>query len=148
MAWSIRQMARMSGIPADSLRYYDKLGIVSPKRAGNGYRYYDERDYICLQYVSVMKYAHFSLSEIKAVIQRLGLEAGDECNRGNLDIFIGKRKELLEMIENYQGIIQLIDNLLPMMNGSKTYQENERQIAAFVKDIYGQISQSPETAET
>jgi len=140
MAWNIKQMAQMSGIPTDSLRYYDKLGIVSPKRAENGYRYYDEKDYTYLQYVSVMKYAHFSLSEIKTVIQGLGLGANEECNRGNLDIFISKRTELLEMIKNYQGIIKLLDNLLPMINGCKTYGENEWQIKVFVQDIYKQIS--------
>ena len=139
MAWNIKQMAQMSGIPTDSLRYYDKLGIVSPKRAENGYRYYDEKDYIYLQYVSVMKYAHFSLAEIKTVIQGLGLGADEECNRGNLNIFTGKRTELLEMIKNYQGIIKLLDNLLPMINGCKTYGENEEQIKEFVQDIYKQI---------
>lgn len=132
-------MAQMSGISTDSLRYYDKLGIVSPKRAENGYRYYDERDYIYLQYVSVMKYARFSLSEIKKVIRGLGLEISDECNRKNLGLFVSKRTELLKMIENYRGIIKLLDNLLPMMRDSKTYCENERQIAAFVQDIYNQI---------
>ena len=139
MAWNIKQMAQMTGISNDSLRYYDKLGIVSPKRSENGYRYYDEKDYIYLQYVSVMKYAQFSLSDIKTVIQRLGLEIGEGCNLENLDIFINKRNELLEVIKNYQGIIELFDKLLPMMNGCKTYSENEGQIAAFIQDIYSQI---------
>jgi DNA-binding transcriptional MerR regulator len=137
--WTIKQMAQISGISIDSLRYYDKLGIVSPKRFENGYRHYTERDYVYLQYLTVMKYGQFSLAEIKAVIQRLDIEAGDECNRANLDIFISKRTELLEAIENYQGIIKLFDNLFPMILGSKTYCENEGQIKEFVQDIYQQI---------
>ena len=35
-------MANISGISLDSLRYYDKLSIVSPKRKKNGYRYYEK----------------------------------------------------------------------------------------------------------
>lgn len=139
MMWTIKQMAEMSGIPIDSLRYYDKLGIVSPRRAENGYRYYDEKDYIHLQYVAVMKYAHFSLSEIKTVIQSMGLEASDECNRRNLNVFISKRTELLEMAKNYRSIVTLIDNLLPMMSSSEAYYQNEGQIEAFVQDIYNRI---------
>jgi len=141
--WTIRQMAQLTGISTDSLRYYDKSGIVSPKRAENGYRYYSETDYLHLQYVAVLKYAHFSLSEIKAVITSMSsvaFEACDECNRNNLAIFGRKRKELLEMAHNYQSIAKLIDNLLPMMNGSEAYLENEQQIKAYVQGIYEQIS--------
>jgi len=141
--WTIKQMAQATGISADSLRYYDKSGIVSPKRAENGYRYYDETDYLHLQYLMVLKYAHFSLSEIKVVITSMtsdALEACDECNRSNLAIFARKRKELLEMAHNYQSIARLIDNLLPMMNGSEAYLENEQQIKAYVQGIYEQIN--------
>ncbi len=145
MQWTIKQMAQVSGIPIESLRYYDKLGIVSPKRMENGYRHYDEMDYIRLQYVTVMKYAHFSLSEIKTVIHSLGMEASDECNKRNLTIFNNKRVELLEMAKNYKSIVTLIDNLLPMMNGCKTYNENEDRIKAFVQDIYKNITERPES---
>lgn len=138
--WNITKMSKISKIPTDTLRYYDKLKIVSPKRAGNGYRYYDEKDYILLQYVSVMKYAHFSLSDIKKVIQSFKLEVSENCNKVNYGIFTSKRTELIEMIKNYQGIVKLIDNLLPMVEGSKNYYENEQKIAALVQEIYQSIS--------
>ncbi len=136
---TIKQMAQVSGIPVDSLRYYDKLGIVSPKRMENGYRLYDETDYVHLQYVTVMKYAHFSLSEIKTIIHSLGMEANEECNKRNLDIFNCKRTELLERANNFQSIVKLIDNLLPMLNGCAVYYENEDEIGAFVCNIYDRI---------
>ena len=56
MAWSITQMAQMSGIPTDSLRYYDKLGIVSPKRAENGYRRQQLRGLLCILYGALSSY--------------------------------------------------------------------------------------------
>lgn len=143
--WTIKQMAEMSGIPMDSLRYYDKLGIISPERMENGYRHYNESDYIRLQYVTVMKYAQFSLSEIKTVIHSLRMEVNDECNRRNLDIFKSKRVELLEIVKNYKNIVKLIDNLLPMMNGFNAYHENEDQIEAFVRDIYKSITKDTES---
>ncbi len=140
MKWTIKKMAEISGIPIDSLRYYDKLGIVSPKRLENGYRHYDETDYMHLQYVTVMKYANFSLSEIKTIIQSLGSETNDECNKRNLEIFNSKRTELLEMAKNYQSIVKLIDHLLPMLDSSELYHENGKQIESFVQGIYKRIT--------
>jgi DNA-binding transcriptional MerR regulator len=86
-----------------------------------------------------MKYAHFSLADIKAVIASLGQEVSGECAKKNLAIFTGKREELLETIKNYQGIIKLFDDLFPLMNSDKTYIENEEKVAAFVQDIYKQV---------
>jgi len=140
MTWTIKQMSQMTGISVDSLRYYEKYGIVSPGHTENGYRCYNETDYLHLQYLVVLKYAHFSLSEIKAVITSMNTRACDECNRSNLKIFNRKHKELLDMASNYQSIAKLIENLLPMMESSDVYIENELQIKAYVKDIFSQIN--------
>ena len=62
MTWTIRQISKMTGVSTDSLRFYEKLGILKPHRKDNGYRPYDEYDYKALQYIVVMKYAHFSFT--------------------------------------------------------------------------------------
>jgi DNA-binding transcriptional MerR regulator len=39
MSWSIQQVARVSGVTARTLRYYDEIGLLRPARVGsNGYR--------------------------------------------------------------------------------------------------------------
>ena len=41
--WSIQQVARMSGVTARTLRYYDEIGLLRPAGVGtNGYRYYEQ----------------------------------------------------------------------------------------------------------
>lgn len=140
MTWTIKQMSKQSGIPLDSLRYYDKLGIVSPKRKGNNYRYYDEKDYIYLQYVMVMKYAQFSLSEIKTIIQSFGKVPDDECNRINRELLEGKRTELLEIAKNYRKIARLIDAIIPMIGSKESFSENEEKVDQFIHSVYRNIS--------
>lgn len=132
-------MAEMSGIPIDSLRYYDKLGIVCPKRGENGYRYYDERDYGLLQYVSVMKYGHFTLSEIKIIVTSLDVESSESCNQINRDIFLTKRAELLEMAKNYRSIAKLIEAMLPMIDGTEAYSQHKGELDAFIQKLYVEI---------
>ena len=80
MGWTVKQTSEKTGIPADTLRYYDKEGIVSPKRYENGYRQYSDEDVSNLKNIIVMKYAHFSLAEIKAMEKLMTLEPSNNCN--------------------------------------------------------------------
>lgn len=139
MGWTIKQMSKITGLPTDSLRYYDKLGIVSPKRKDNEYRYYDERDYLLLKYIIVMKYAHFSLGEIKTIINSMSLKPSDECNRFDRELITAKRTELIECIKNYKQILKFIDTVLPMMENVDVFTENEVNLDNFVSKIYDNI---------
>ena len=40
----IGELSARSGVPVRMLRYYEEKGLLSPDRAPNGYRAYDERD--------------------------------------------------------------------------------------------------------
>ncbi len=139
MEYTIKQVSKTTGIPTDSLRYYDKLGLVSPKRSDNGYRYYDEEDLYRLQYVTVMKYAQFSLAEIKSIFELFDREPTPECNVVAKTILSSKVEMLGHMVKNYQHIIGLLMKLLPMVDDIQCYIDNEYQIDAFVKKIYDDI---------
>lgn len=142
MGWTVKQMAEKTGFAIDSLRYYDKLGIVSPERGENGYRYYSERDYVLLQYVAVMKYANFTLSEIKTVTSTLFQEPSAECNRINRDLLSCKRTELGEAIKNFKSIMKLINMVLPMLNDVNAFVENTNELQGFVRSIYDDIQKT------
>lgn len=40
----IGEIADMLGVSSDTLRHYEKKGILTARRAGNGYHYYTEED--------------------------------------------------------------------------------------------------------
>lgn len=142
MERTIKEMSEATGIPADTLRYYDKLGIVSPKRQDNGYRTYNETDFIYLQYVTVMKYANFSLGEIRLIIRSMSMKHSPECNRVNRDLVLGKRDELTAVIRNYRRIIKFIDMVLPMIESDEIYVENEAELDRFVNSVYLDVRKS------
>ena len=42
---NIKEAEELTGISRQNIRYYEKMGLLNPKRdAGNGYRKYDEED--------------------------------------------------------------------------------------------------------
>lgn len=71
----IGDVAKYLSLSRDTLRYYDKLGIVSPKKdEGNGYRYYNMDDIITLSYVMILKDVGISLDDIKEMIYNYSLK--------------------------------------------------------------------------
>lgn len=69
MAWSIAEVARMSGVTSRTLRHYDEIGLLPPAWIGsNGYRYYEEADLLRLQQILLMRELDLGLREIQAVL--------------------------------------------------------------------------------
>ena len=137
--WTIKQTTEKTGIPADTLRYYDKEGIVSPKRHENGYRQYDDNDIASLKNIIVMKYAHFSLAEIKTMEELFNREPNANCNEISKDILNSKITELRQVICNYQKIMTLLEELLPMIDSTDSYLANEERIDGFINQIFDAI---------
>ena len=59
--YSIQEVARMLGMSKDTLRYYDKIGLVKPVREDNRYRMYTPDELIDLMNIQIMQYAGFTL---------------------------------------------------------------------------------------
>ncbi|MFG2722802.1 MerR family transcriptional regulator [Streptomyces sp. NPDC048416] len=68
-AWSIADVARMSGVTSRTLRHYDEIGLLPPAWIGsNGHRYYEEGDLLRLQQILLMRELDLGLREIQAVL--------------------------------------------------------------------------------
>lgn len=67
----IAEFEKRVGLSRDTLRYYEKKGLISPpKRDANGYRYYDEIQRQELAFINKGKTIGFTLKEIKLGYQR------------------------------------------------------------------------------
>ncbi|MEU3353510.1 MerR family transcriptional regulator [Streptomyces sp. NPDC037389] len=69
MAWSIADVARMSGVTSRTLRHYDEIGLLPPAWTGSGgLRHYEEVDLLRLQQILLMRELGLGLREIQAVL--------------------------------------------------------------------------------
>ena len=73
MLLKIGQVARRAAIGVETLRFYEKRGLVSPTgRTASGYRYYDAAVFERLEFIRKSQAVGFSLDEIARIIDEAG----------------------------------------------------------------------------
>src|SRR5436309_2555224 len=71
VAYTVRQVAEMSGVSVRTLHFYDETGLLKPARQGiNGYRYYENSQLLRLQQILFYRELGFELKQIKKVLER------------------------------------------------------------------------------
>lgn len=66
MEYSINKLAKLAGISTRTLRYYDEIELLSPKRiSSNDYRVYGQKEVDLLQQILFFRELGISLEEIK-----------------------------------------------------------------------------------
>ena len=128
MKLSIGEVARLFNISKDTLRYYDKIGILKPEiNKENGYRFYDIRHLEQLGLILGIKYLGISLSEIKEIIENGDIEDYYNLIQKQKDIIkerILELKQLEESLDNSGQVINRIMNFKNQYDFSKVNVEN------------------------
>src|SRR5450631_263415 len=66
MAYTVKQVAAMSGVSVRTLHFYDETGLLAPAYHGaNGYRFYEEPQLLTLQQILFYRKLGFELKQIK-----------------------------------------------------------------------------------
>ena len=67
---SINQVEKMTGVSKRNIRFYEKEGLLLPKRnEENGYRVYDENDIWRIKVIKMLRMLDMPLEEIKCVLE-------------------------------------------------------------------------------
>jgi MerR family copper efflux transcriptional regulator len=78
-AMTIGRLARRAGVTVDTLRFYERQGIIArPRRLISGYRNYSEDAVGLLAFVKDAKGLGFSLREIRELLS-MGVKSTREC---------------------------------------------------------------------
>ncbi len=63
------QLAEKANVGKDTLRYYEKIGLLTPPpRGANGYRHYSKENLNELKFIKLAQSVGFTLNEIKPAI--------------------------------------------------------------------------------
>ncbi|MBZ9676437.1 Cu(I)-responsive transcriptional regulator [Mesorhizobium sp. ES1-1] len=65
---NVGDAAKRSGLPAKTIRYYEEIGLISPRRADNGYRDYSSDDIHRLAFLRRARNLGFSIDDCRQLM--------------------------------------------------------------------------------
>ena len=96
---TIRGFAKLCGCNTQTLRYYDRIGLLTPAKVDEwtGYRYYEEEQALLFVKIKNLQQADFSIEEIKTI-----LPGDDELLTAAFERKIREQQQKLERIREIQ----------------------------------------------
>ena len=153
MEYTVSQLAKLSGVSARTLRYYDEIDLLKPKRVkANGYRIYGPVEVNLLQHILFYRELEMSLEEIKCIVQGKTFDIEKALHK-HLIHLNQKRNRLDELIHTVEKSIQEVKGEIEMSDQEKfeafkkeLIDRNEEQYGEEIREIYGEnvIEQSNE----
>jgi MerR family transcriptional regulator, thiopeptide resistance regulator len=107
--WKVGDIAKLTGLTARTLRFYDQIGIFSPSgQTETGHRLYDESDLSRLQQLLSLKELGLSLDEIKSVLAAEQISPLEivHLQMDKLKEQIRLQHKLLEQLQNVSKLMQ------------------------------------------
>ncbi len=113
MAWSIAQVARMSGASARMLRHYDAIGLLPPAWVGeNGYRYYEQGQLVRLQQILLLRELDVGLEAIASILA--GEKDPAQVLRRHRDLLLAERGRLDALVHTVSTTIDELERGIPV----------------------------------
>ncbi len=107
--YSVGQVSKICNIPTNTLRFYDKIGLICPDKLGeNNYRFYSKET---LTYIPVIKYYKqigFSLEEIKTLVDVNSFTVHEKIFKEKFDRFQEINTSIYKKYTAIEGWLKLI----------------------------------------
>lgn len=107
----IKEAAVASGLPAKTIRYYESLGLIQSRRAGNGYRQYGTRDVERMQFLARSRTLGFSLEECRSL-----LDLYDDPTRASASVNALARQHLDELDDKIRQLTDMKQTLIDLVS--------------------------------
>jgi len=157
--YQIHEFAVLAGVTVRTLHHYDRVGLLRPRRAANGYRLYRELDLVRLEQIVALKFLGLPLRRIRALLDRdgTGLAGALEMQRTVLEsrrVLLNQAIDAIREAENMAkagarpaaALLRKIIEVIEMQNSSewttKYYSDAAQQKLAALRQDW-----SPELQE-
>ena len=106
--YTIKDAARIMGVPTSTIRYYDKEGLLPfVERLASGYRIFTEKDIATLRIIDCLKKTGMSIKEIRQFSS--WLEQGDSSLQQSYDMFLERRRVVKQQMAELQKILDTVN---------------------------------------
>lgn len=158
--YTTSQFARKAAVTARTLRFYDKVGLLSPSTYTEvGYRLYSDEDLWSLQQILALKFLGFSLEEIKVCLQTEPEQLRETLatqkammreKRSQIDAVLYALEQAERVLQNEQGNWESLINVIQAMHMEQDKAWVDKYLTSEQQQKMAEISQksySPEAAQ-
>lgn len=118
MAYTVKQLAKLSGVSVRTLHFYDEIGLLKPAYYGeNKYRYYEEEQLLLLQQILFFRELGFPLNNIQKM-----MGSGDF---DKIDTLLAHKNVLKDKLEHIQSLLKTIDKTISHLWGKTKMTDKE-----------------------
>jgi DNA-binding transcriptional MerR regulator len=111
------QIAKIAGINIETLRYYEKKGLIMPQRTVNGYRVYPEEILDKLNFIKRAKEAGFTLEEIRKTLMLFDYQMNfEDLSTIMAEGIADKIQEIETRVERLMEIRQILFQIYDGLN--------------------------------
>jgi DNA-binding transcriptional MerR regulator len=118
MAYTVKQLAVMSGVTVRTLHFYDEMALLKPAYTKeNGYRIYEEPQLLMLQQILFYRELGFELKRINEILSQRKFE--------KLAALKSHRQVLEKNVTRTRALIETIDKTISHLKGTKKMKSEE-----------------------
>ena len=66
---NIGDVSKRSGLPAKTIRYYEDIGLITPRRSANGYRAFQDQDLHKLAFIGRARALGFGIEDCRGLLR-------------------------------------------------------------------------------
>ncbi len=120
----IAEVSEHYGLSADTLRYYERIGLLSPVNRGrSGIRDYCDADIRRVEFIKCMRSAGIP---IETLIEYVGLvQQGDQTIETRKEILKEQREQLAARMKEMQKTLDLLDHKIEVYQNAVLTREKE-----------------------
>lgn len=103
---NIGQVADQTGLPAKTIRYYEDIGLIMPRREANGYRVFAQTDAHKLAFLGRARALGFSIEDCRNL-----LALWEDRSRASADVRAIAKQHLADIEDKIAGLVAMRDTL-------------------------------------
>lgn len=141
--YTVSQLAKLSGVSVRTLRHYDQMGLVVPRRGDNNYRLYGPDELDRLQQVLLYREADMPLADIRRLLDDPAFDVRDALSE-HLHELVFRREHIEKLIANVEKTLASMKGTRPMNDEEKfegfkknLIDENERAYGKEIRERWG-----------
>ncbi len=138
MAYPIGKLSKLTGCNIETLRYYEREGLLPPPPRGeNGYRYYNDDTVSRVKFILHGKQLGFSLKDISELLSIRVDKTASTCADVK-QIALGKLAVIRQRIEELETMYQALDRVAQACDGASHSADYCTILQAMEADGFGQ----------